>query len=157
MPTWQALKIDPERLKRTDEGKFLGPSGTFDLGLLGDRTAPGAKDLVETEVVGRLGSFIASYGGEEAFFDAVANEEKLADGVQKMLAYAEIHRRALAGSTGNDKWATDAEVYERKLKAAAKAFAAVAPHVLGLTSRTGPRTAGGAMASTMGRFDTTYP
>ena len=145
MGAWSDLEIDPQRVARIDPG---APSAA----VAAEPTVPGAKAEVETLLTGLLGIHVARFPSVQAFFDALASNEYLAGSLQQLLAYAAIHKAYLTGrNSSRDRYAEDAEIYARKMKAAAAALAQIAPNALGLTGRTGRR-AGGSIASTMSTY-----
>lgn len=107
------------------------------------RIAGQAKQLVETLVAARIPSIVADAGGTEAFFDLAAAESKLATDLQRLVgmgynyqAWSDPGLRPGQGRGYAEK-AKDLLGTPREpgpLREAVKAFAGIAPVLLGLTT-----------------------
>lgn len=158
MPTWDAVQLSPARVRQAHRSTRLvrlaaleaedGPAYAFVAGI--EATVPEAKELVETEVMARMGKYVTRYASPRALMDAIAAETTLADSVQTVLAYAFLHSEQFSGrNTARDVYDDDAKYFLVRMQQAVKAMAETAPYVLGLTGRSGRVGVGGALASTM--------
>lgn len=152
MATWADLDLDPERVHRAHptfsgvvlvEGEWAFTDGV-------DPTVPEAKARVEVCLNAKLGRYAMRYGSPEGLLDAIADEPRLASGLQTLLAYGHVAATQFSGrNTGRDVYADDARDFEKRFGDACTAVANTAPAVLGLDASAPGVSVGGSFASIM--------
>lgn len=96
-----------------------------------------AKQRVKMLIASKLGSFVVKAGGVTEYLDTVSTTTDLDEFVQAMLGYAFLEQYLRDERwTDRDKFFTDMESVEMKLKESVEAFAAVAPYETGGLSQT---------------------
>ena len=137
---WDEAELKEATLKGIDSVEAQA-IGTPDADVL-----QSAKSAVETHATERLAGFMVDVGGPEAFFDEVVQKKELASQVQSMLGYAYLYKHFMADAVGTED-GMYARAMEMKsgLKSQVKAFAKLAPALLGKTDRAtgGPQAFGG--------------
>lgn len=147
MGAWADLEVSPGRVRAAHRtASFVVEDGAAFADHV-DPKAPEAKQLAADEVLARLGGYASRYPSPEGLLDALASAPALAGSVQSLLAYGLLHSEQFSGrNRARDVFSDDADYFLKRLQGAAKALAQTAPHVLGLTGRTGSP-GGGSVAS----------
>jgi hypothetical protein len=156
---WTDLTIDADRVKALAEQRMLDRSTkVFDTSEITPARTQAALDLVSRKLFdpktgGVLTQYIATYGSKGALLDAIADDEDLVAERADMLAFAFLRVYLWSKrNTGRDVFREDADVFEKDLDSAIRAFQSSAAYALGATTIVGVR-GGGAAYSSYSTYD----
>lgn len=161
MGAWSSFVLSVDTLMGLSPIDWPGTSiqGSVDLGIVQQ-----AKQLCETMTTARIPSAIGSAGGSGAFFDSAVGVPALATDLQHFVGLAYLYR---SWSDSGDRPGPGASYAKKaqslmgtaiapgELALAAKAFAGLAPILIGQRSKVPGAASGASLASVVDRYSAT--